>query len=201
MRQLTAYQTFRLVIWMAIASAIAFALMTSARSPLLQWRDPIYQLASFAGIGALVLMIFQPLSAVGFVPGFSQRAGRRIHFFLGVAVVALVIVHVGALWVTSPPDVIDALLFVSPTQFSIWGVGAMWAIFGAALVTILRRSLSFRYRTWSRLHVALVSVAVAGTVVHIALIDGLIETVAKIAICVVVVGTLLVSLVRRRRRT
>ena len=44
-----------------------------------------------------------------------------------------VIVHVAGLWLTSPPDVIDVLLFRSPTPFSAWGAIAMWAVFAAAL--------------------------------------------------------------------
>lgn len=44
------------------------------------------------------------------------------------------ILHVVGLWVTSPPDVIDALLFWSPTPFSFCGVVAMWAVFASALM-------------------------------------------------------------------
>ena len=29
-----------------------------------------------------------------------------------------VVIHVAGLWITSPPDMIDALLFTSPTPFS-----------------------------------------------------------------------------------
>ena len=55
---------------------------------------------------------------------------------LGIAVAVLVIavvLHVAGLWVTSPPDVIDALLFVAPTPFSNWGIIAMWALFATGL--------------------------------------------------------------------
>jgi hypothetical protein len=46
--------------------------------------------------------------------------------------VVAVVVHVGGLWITSPPDMIDALLLTSPTPFSAFGVIAMWAIFAVA---------------------------------------------------------------------
>ncbi|MEN0002195.1 MAG: ferric reductase-like transmembrane domain-containing protein [Pseudomonadota bacterium] len=189
-----------LLIWAAVVVIILLALFASASSPFLQWRDPVYQLASFAGIGAFVLMLFQPLLATGLVPGLPGYGGRRVHFYLGLLVVALVSVHVGALWITSPPDVVDALLFVSPTPFSHWGVGAMWALFAAAVVASLRRFLPIRYRNWRRLHVTLVTTAVAGTVLHMLLIEGVMEPLSKVALCIVVVSALLIALARRNQR-
>ncbi len=53
----------------------------------------------------------------------------------------MVLVHVGGLWITSLPDVVDALLFRSATAFSVWGVIAMWAVFGAALLALLLKRL------------------------------------------------------------
>ena len=75
-----------------------------------------------------------------------------------------VVIHVGGLWFTSPPDMIDALLFRSPTPFSPFGVIAMWAIFAVALLAAFRRRL--RPRTWRIAHMLLAIVIVAGSVVH-----------------------------------
>ena len=94
--------------------------------------------------------------------------------------------HVVGLWITSPPDVIDALTFTSPTPFSAWGVIAMWAVFAAALLAACRRRLRIRVTTWRRVHVLLAVVTVVGTVVHALLIDGTMETYTKIALCVIV---------------
>ena len=97
-----------------------------------------------------------------------------------------VAIHVGALWITSPPDVVDALLFVSPTPFSAWGVIAMWAVFAAALLAVLRRWL--RLRMWRLGHTALVAVAIICSVVHAMLIEGTMETVSKVVLCTLVLA-------------
>lgn len=195
-----AYRFSSVLIWAAVSVVILLAVIAAANSPFLQWRDPVYQLASFAGIGAFVLMLFQPLLAAGLVPGFDGYGGRRVHFYLGLLLVLLVVVHVVALWITSPPDVVDALLLVSPTPFSHWGVGAMWALFAAAIVASLRRVLPLRYRNWRRLHVTLVATAIAGTVLHMLLIEGVMEPLSKAALCIVVVSALLIALARRNQR-
>ena len=170
-----------ILIWSALAAAIAIPLAVAATSPLLAWRDPVYIAAGFAGVAAMALLLVQPLLAGGYLPGLPVRRGRRVHRLVGIALVAAVILHVAALWVTSPPDVIDALLLVSPTPFSLWGVVAMWAIFAAALMAALRRRL--RPRTWRLGHTALVTLAVATSVAHAMLIEGTMGTVSKAALC------------------
>ena len=99
-----------------------------------------------------------------------------------------VVIHVGGLWITSPPDMIDALLFSSPTPFSPWGVIAMWAIFAVALLAVFRRRLGLRLRTWRIAHMLLAIVIVAGSVVHGILIEGAMETVSKAALCALVLA-------------
>src|SRR3954454_24206427 len=127
------------LIWAALATAVCVPIAAAAVSPLLAWRGPLYILAGFAGILALGLMLAQPLLAGGYLArlsGFSRpRAPRRI----GGALVAAVAIHVAGLWITSPPDMIDALDFTSPTPFSPFGVIAMWSIFAVALLAVLRR--------------------------------------------------------------
>ena len=97
-----------------------------------------------------------------------------------------VVVHVAGLWITSPPDMIDALTFTSPTPFSPFGVIAMWAIFAVALLAALRRRL--RPRTWRIAHMSLAVVIVAGGVVHAMLVEGTMETISKAALCALVLG-------------
>jgi predicted ferric reductase len=158
----------------------------AAASPLHAWRDPLYILAGFAGIVALGVMLFQPLLIGGYLPGLPARFGRRAHPWIGGALVVAVVIHVGGLWITNPPDMIDALLFASPTPFSPWGVIAMWAIFAVALLAALRRRL--RPRTWRIAHMLLAIVIVAGSVVHGILIEGTMETVSKAALCALVLA-------------
>ena len=100
-----------------------------------------------------------------------------------------VVIHVGGLWITSPPDMIDALLFTSPTPFSPFGVIAMWAIFavgafggtapapGTAAAHLAHcphaaRDRHRRRRPW----------------LHGILIEGAMETVSKAALCALVLA-------------
>lgn len=174
------------LIWAALAAAICVPLAAAALSPLLAYRSAIYITAAFAGIIALGLMLIQPLLIGGHLPGLPAHRARRMHRWIGGALVAAVVVHVGGLWITSPPDVIDALLFTSPTPFSAWGVIAMWAIFGTALLAAFRLRLRLRPRTWRIAHTMLAVVIAGGTVVHGLLIEGTMETVSKAVLCVLV---------------
>jgi uncharacterized membrane protein YfcA len=96
-------------------------------------------------------------------------------------------VHVVGLWITSPPDMIDALLFSSPTPFSPFGVVAMWAIFAVALMAAFRRRLGLRPRTWRSAHMLLAVAIIVGSVVHALLIEGTMETMSKATLCALVV--------------
>jgi predicted ferric reductase len=174
------------LVWIALATAICVPIALAATSPQLAWRGPIYILAGFSGIVALGLMLVQPLLIAGYLPGLSAYRGRRVHHWIGGALVVAIVIHVAGLWITSPPDMIDALLYASPTPFSPWGVTAMWAIFAVALLAIFRRRL--RLQTWRIAHMLLAIVIVAGSVVHGVLIEGTMETVSKAALCVLVLA-------------
>jgi predicted ferric reductase len=175
-------------IWLGLAIAIAVPFAAAMASPQLAWRDSIYIVAGFAGIVALCLLLIQPLLIGGYLPGLSQLRGRRVHRWTGGLLVAAVVIHVGGLWITSPPDVVDALLFASPTPFSAWGVVAMWAIFVAALLAALRQRLHLGPRTWRLAHTSLAAMIVVGGVVHSLLIIGTMENVSKAALCALVVA-------------
>jgi hypothetical protein len=102
--------------------------------------------------------------------------------------VAAVALHVLGLWLTSPPDVVDALLFRSPTPFSAWGVIAMWAVFASALLAALRRRLRLRPIVWRLCHLTLAAVIVVGGVVHAMLIEGTMGMASKAALCALVLA-------------
>jgi len=180
----------------AIGVPIAFA----ATSDLLPYRSPVYVLAEFAGIIALGLALVQPLLAGGYLPGLSAYRGRRVHHWIGGALVLAVVVHVAGLWITSPPDMIDALTYTSPTPFSPFGVTAMWAIFAVALLAFFRRRLGLR--KWRIVHMSLAVVIVVGGVVHAMLVEGTMETISKAALCLLVLGaaTKVIADVARRMR-
>jgi predicted ferric reductase len=189
--------------WAALVAAICVPFAVAAVSPLLAWRDPVYIAAGFAGIIALGLMLVQPVLIGGYLAGLSAQLGRRAHRWIGGVLIAAVIIHIGGLWITSPPDVIDALLFASPTPFSAWGVIAMWAVFAVALLAALRRRLG--PRTWRVAHMLLAVVIVVGSVVHAILIEGTMETVSKAALCALALAATIKVMadlrVRRKRAT
>ncbi|MFK0276203.1 ferric reductase-like transmembrane domain-containing protein [Ensifer sp. NPDC090286] len=191
-----------LLIWTGLAFAIVVPLTFAATSEYLAWRDPVYIAAGFAGVMALCLALVQPLLAGGWLPGLRLLRGRRVHRVVGVMLVAAVVVHVAGLWITSPPDIVDALLLRSPTPFSVFGVGSMWALFAAALLAALRRRLS--PHAWRVGHRSLVSVVVFGGVVHALLIEGTMETTSKAVLCALALAATLAAVatpgLRARRR-
>lgn len=172
-----------ILVWAGFGALVGTPIFIAAASPLLQWRDPVYVVAGFAGIAALALLLVQPVLIGGYLPGLPRRLGRHVHRWTGSLLVVAVIIHVTGLWLTSPPDVIDALIFASPTPFAAWGVVAMWAVFAAAMLALLRRRLRSWLSAWRLGHSALVLVAVVGTVIHAVLIEGTMGMVSKAVLC------------------
>jgi hypothetical protein len=186
------------LIWAALVAAICVPIAFAAASPLLAYRGPVYIVAGFAGIIALGLVLVQPLLIGGYLPGLPGFRGRRAHYWIGGALAVAVLVHVAGLWITSPPDMVDALLLVSPTPFSPFGVIAMWAIFAVALLAAFRRRLGLAPRTWRSAHMLLAVVIVVGSVVHGLLIEGTMETMSKVALCALVLVAAIKVMVDRR---
>ncbi len=175
------------LVWAVLAATIVVPLLAAAASPLLAWRQPVYIAGGFAGILAMAFLLLQPLLIGGFLPGLSTRRSRQVHKGIGVALVLAVCIHVAALWITSPPDVVDALLFASPTPFSAWGVVAMWTVVATALLAALRGRLPLRPRTWRTAHTAMAAATVLCSVVHALLIEGTMETLSKAVLCTLTV--------------
>lgn len=173
-------------IYLGLTASIIVPVCLAANSPLLAWREPIYIFAGFAGIFAMVGLLLQPILATSGLPGIAPLFSKRLHRVVGVFIGFAVVLHVGGLWITSPPDVVDALLFRSPTPFSVWGVIAMWAVFLSLSLALMRRPLRLRGRKWQRVHLALAVVIVLCTVLHALLIQGTMETVSKWLLSVLV---------------
>tara|TARA_R110002020_G_scaffold34066_32_gene103928 strand:- start:6518 stop:7114 length:597 start_codon:yes stop_codon:yes gene_type:complete len=176
------------VIWSLLSVAVILPIGAAVMSPLLAWRDPVYIAAGFAGVLAMAVLLVQPLLAAGFLPGLESVRGRRAHRWIGGVLVVAVAAHVVGLWITSPPDVVDALFFRSPTPFSAWGVIAMWAVFATALLAAFRRRLKLRPRAWRHAHMSLALIIVVGSIVHALLIEGTMETISKGILCAMVLA-------------
>ncbi|MEA2936450.1 MAG: hypothetical protein QOD74_3096 [Variibacter sp.] len=182
--------------WAALVAAIGVPIALAGLSPLLEWRGPVYIFAGFAGIVALGLLLVQPLLIGGYLPGLSAYRARRVHHWIGGVLVVAVVIHIVGLWITSPPDMIDALLFTSPTPFSPFGVIAMWAIFAVAILAAFRRQMGLR--TWRIVHMPLAVVIVVGSVVHAVLIEGPMETMSKAVLCALVLAAATKVMIERR---
>ncbi|MBV9956760.1 MAG: ferric reductase-like transmembrane domain-containing protein [Pseudolabrys sp.] len=176
------------LVWAALAAAIAVPLALAATSELIAYRGPVYVIAAFAGMVALGLTLVQPLLIAGILPGVALPRGRRAHLWIGAVLLFAVLIHVGGLWITSPPDMLDALTFTSPTPFSPFGVVAMWAIFAVALLAAFRRRLGMTPRRWRVVHLSLAVVIVIGGVAHAMLVEGTMETLTKAALCALVLA-------------
>ena len=187
-----------ILIWAGLAAAVAVPIVAAAASSLLAWRQPVYIAAGFAGVIALCFLLVQPVLIGGMLTGLSTYRARGVHRWIGGALVVALLIHVGGLWITSPPDVIDALLFASPTPFSAWGVIAMWAIFVAALLAAFRRRLRLRPRTWRIAHSSAAAVVVVTGVVHAMLIEGTMEILSKSVLCALALAATIKALVDLR---
>lgn len=174
-----------------IALSVAVPVLLAAQSPLLAWRDPVYIAGGFAGVLGLALLLFQPVLAAGLLPGLSVHVAQRMHQWTGAALVLSVLAHVGGLWLTSPPDVVDVLLLRSPTPFALWGALALWAVLGAAGLALLRRRLGWHTRTWRRAHMILAGLTVLATALHAVQIEGTMEPISRAVLCVAALGATL----------
>ena len=185
--------TLRTILIGAVLGVVAgWSLVAAAASPLTAWRDPVYIAACLLGVAALAMLPVQPLLIVG------ARSGRRLHGMTGAAILAAVLLHVAGLWLTSPPDVVDALLLVSPTPFSVWGVVAMWALAASAVLALFRAAQRLGPRVWRLVHSALAVVIVAGSLAHALLVEGLMGQASKLALCALILAATVRALGRRR---
>ncbi len=184
--------------WGGVAAVMIVPIAIAAFSPYLASRDVAYIVGGFAGIVAICLLVLQPLLPAGYLPGSEGLAGRRAHRWLGAAIVAAVALHVGGLYLASPEDTLDALLLVSPTPFSIYGVTAMWGVVVTAILVLARRRTGLRHSVWRLLHNGLAAVVVTATVIHALQIEGAMEPTSKASLCLAVVIATSVALLDLR---
>lgn len=185
-------------IWGLVALIMGVPVVVAGLSPYLAYRNAAYILGGFAGIIALSMLFLQPLLAAGYMPGLRGPRGRRVHARLGAVLVLCVVLHVGGLFVTSPPDTLDALLLVSPTPFSVYGVTALWGIVITALLVGFRRRLRLAPQLWRWLHNGLAFVVVVATVIHAVQIEGAMGNVSKALLCIAVLLATAASLLDLR---
>ncbi|BDA84205.1 hypothetical protein Sa4125_17470 [Aureimonas sp. SA4125] len=183
-----------------MAGVAVVPLAVALASPLQASRDALWIIGGMAGVVALVLLLLQPLLISGLLPLGHALAQRRWHRWVGAAITGLVVLHVGGLYLTSPEDIVDALLLASPTPFAVYGVIGLWAVILTACLAAFRRKL--RPRLWQAAHSVLAVAIVIGSVVHAVLIDGVMGQTSKQVLCVFIVvaaGAILSKAVLGRR--
>ena len=163
----------------AVVPVVTFPI--AALSSRQSFRSAIYIAGGLAGVACLSLMLLQPLLVSGYLPGLKGASQRLWHRWFGAALIGCVALHVGGLYLTSPPDALDALLLVSPTPFSVYGVVAMWGMVLTGLLVLLRKR--FGYGAWRVIHNLLGAVIVGSTVVHALMIEGTMGGRSKLALC------------------
>jgi predicted ferric reductase len=98
----------------------------------------------------------------------------RVHRWLGVVVLGLVLAHVAAVVIPNPSRIkhLD-LLHASPGMRA--ATIATIALVLLAVTALLRRRLRLPYRFWRIVHVVLSAAAVAGGAVHVLLLNNLLQ--------------------------
>lgn len=175
-----------LLLWLVLVAAVIGPIVVAATSPLLAGRDGAYILSGIAGVTALALLLLQPLLAGGYLPRLRVMQERRWHRWVGTGIVIAVLLHVAGLYVTSPPDTIDALLLVSPTLFSVYGVIGLWSLILTGVLVVFRLRMGLRYGTWRIIHNGVAVIVVVSSVVHALMIEGAMGSVSKLILCVIV---------------
>ncbi|MCR9238504.1 MAG: ferric reductase-like transmembrane domain-containing protein [Alphaproteobacteria bacterium] len=184
-----------LLVWLVLAAAVLGPIAIAATSPVLVGRDAAYLVSGIAGVTALALLLLQPLLAAGYLPGLHVMQERRWHRWLGSGIFIAVLLHVGGLFITSPPDTIDALLLVSPTLFSVYGVIGLWSLVLTVLLVAVRLRIGLRYGVWRIIHNYLAVVVVVSSIVHAWMIEGSMGNLSKVILCVcILVATVAVVL-------
>lgn len=181
--RLDAGRPLTVLVWLTLAVLVIAPVGIAANSPLLAGRDIAYIVSGIAGVSALALLLLQPLLAAGYLPGLRVKQERRWHRWVGSGIVFAVLLHIGGLYVTSPPDTIDALLLVSPTLFSVYGVVGLWSLILTAIFVAMRLRISMRYGIWRIIHNGLAVVVVVSSVVHAWMIEGTMGGLSKIILC------------------
>jgi predicted ferric reductase len=179
----------RLGVWLIVAAIAAVPVIAAALSPLQRGREFLWITGGMAGVVALSLLFVQPLFTATAPVLTAAGAGIRWHRWGGVAIIAMVALHVGALYAYSPEDVMDALLLVAPTPFSLYGVISLWCVILTGALAAARRKLRLGHRRWRIAHSVLAVAIVSSAAVHAVLIEGAMEEISKLAICLAALAT------------
>lgn len=187
-----------ILIWGSLGAIIIVPILVAVRSPLLDSRELVYVIGGLAGVLALALLLVQPVLAAGYLPGLTLLKQRRWHRWTGAALIIATALHIGGLYLTSPPDMIDALLLAAPTLYSLYGVLGMWGIVLTALLVLASPKYIARNVRWRIMHNALSLLVVLFSVAHAWMITGAMGSWSKLLLCICILAVTVIATVQLR---
>lgn len=187
-----------ILLYCILATLLAGPVVVAATSPLLSGREAVYIVGGMSGVVALALLLLQPILASGYLPSISTIKSKAWHRRIGLLLVLAIALHIVGLYLTSPDDLMDALLLISPTPFSLYGVVGMWAIIVTTLLVVLRSHLSWRHTLWKIVHNILACIVVVTSVTHALMIDGAMGYRSKLILCIAIIALTIVVIVHLR---
>lgn len=173
---------------LTLICVLILAVIVAALNPLQESRSIEYVIGGLSGVVALALLLLQPLLAIAFLPHGSVIQQRRWHRWIGTAIVITVALHISGLYLASPQDMIDAMLLVAPTPFSVYGVVGLWTLVLTATLVAFRKRLRLNISTWNIIHNSLAVIVVITSVVHALMIEGAMGYVSKLILCICLIG-------------
>ena len=147
-----------------VLAAVPLALALSDRH--LADASAALAISTAAGALAVSALVAQPLLA--------SRGRIRPHQVLGATALALVLVHIGALFIESPADARFALSPDGPTRARM-ALFATLALVAVVTLGVLRRRLPLAPTTWRILHGYLAAVVITLGFGHAVLTDGALD--------------------------
>lgn len=159
-----------------VAALLLVPVVVALASPHLANAPAARLVATATGVLALGLLVVTVV-----LPGPRQRpvkaAGAglmRLHRVIAFAVVALVLAHVGALFVYSPDDTLFALSPTAPT-YSRLGVVATFCLALTVALALGWRRLGLGRPEWRALHLALAGAILGTAFAHAVMVQGALD--------------------------
>ena len=137
---------------------------------------PALVISTAAGALAVSALVLQPLLVARMRPSAGVLAGRQVrwHRLLGALVLALVLLHVGALFVLEVDDTLFAMSPDGPTRARMALIATI-ALFGVVALGVMRGRLPLADSSWRILHAYLAVLVIVLGVGHAVLTDGALD--------------------------
>jgi predicted ferric reductase len=146
---------------------VPLALIAGVMKPGTQGRLVVFADAlGFAALSALALQILISGRWAATTRWFGLRSVLSLHRQAGVAVLALVVLHVGVLVVADPSRLALLDSFTAPPRARA-GMLALLGLLALAATSIWRRRLRLNYERWRALHLGCTGLVIAAAFAHV----------------------------------